>query len=210
MRIIRQIWPENGIKMPFSASTRRSTPFCPTAGESVRFQLSNSLSQLGKSADKIGLDVPLEKFSAMLDLVPDWIRGIEVLAGLDEVPLGRFPANTVGRRTARPLDHEFLHARALLANSAPPDTPKGPQQTPSGRSTNNGSVKAGQGSSGTPSQKSLAQRPAPAMPPVGDQDVVPFPALILTGRGAQRGTGFSEPGCPPLRPRTPAGTDRHP
>lgn len=56
-------------------------PFLPdgrlTDGESVRFQLSHSLSQLGKSADKVGLDVPLEKFSAMLDLVPDWIRGIE-------------------------------------------------------------------------------------------------------------------------------------
>ncbi len=56
-------------------------PFLPdgrlTDGESVRSQLSHSLSQLGKLADKIGLDVPLEKFSAMLDLVPDWLRAIQ-------------------------------------------------------------------------------------------------------------------------------------
>ena len=48
-----------------------------TDAESIRLHLSGSLSQLGKEADKIGLNVPLEKFSSMLALIPDWIRGIQ-------------------------------------------------------------------------------------------------------------------------------------
>ena len=56
-------------------------PFQPdgrlTDAESIRLHLSGSLSQLGKEADKIGLDVPLEKFDRMLALIPDWIRSIQ-------------------------------------------------------------------------------------------------------------------------------------